>query len=365
MRNWKVAVGVVVSLICLGLALAGIEWIRAREALQRADWRYFLPAGISLLGNLLARSARWRVLLGSRVGLGKAFSVTNIGYLISNVLPFRLGDPARAVAIGLDGSAKISTALSTVLVERVLDMLTVVVLLALTVPFVGDTGWTQEAGLLGAAMGLVAMGLLILLATRPRWGRGWLDRVLMCLPWIDRDRWRESFDGLLEGLAVLRSPGRTVAVIGWSAITWSLTVGYYLATLRAFIERPSLVEASFLTCATALGVALPSSPGAMGVFHSVARYALELPFGLKAETAVAIAFASHALQYVVMCLLGLVGLVHQNLSFAQLRDEASEAATAVEDRVGPGDRVASHARNVQSTGASVELSLLRKESKEP
>jgi hypothetical protein len=282
---------------------------------------------MALLGYLFTRAVRWRVLLGSRVALGTAFWVTNIGYLISNVLPFRLGDPARAVAIGLGGRVKVSTALSTVVVERVLDMLTIVIMLAVTVPFVGDVGWTQDAGLLGAALGLVAMGVLVLMAARPRWARlavGWaLERV----SWIDEERWLAWFDGLLEGVVALRSGRRAAALIGWSVATWTLTVGHYLSIMRAFIDGPSMVEASFLTCATALGMALPSSPGAMGVFHSVARYALQLPFGVAAESAVVIAFASHAFQYVVMCVLGLVGLVRQNLSLARLR----AGAAAVEE----------------------------------
>lgn len=329
MRKWKVVLGLVVSLVSLGLAFAGIEWTRVGEALRRANWRYLLPAGIALLGYLLTRSARWRALLGSGVSLAGAFWVTNIGYLVSNVLPFRLGDPARAVAIGLDGETRVSTALSTVVVERVLDMLTVVALLALTVPFVGDAGWMLEAGLLGAGAGLAAMGLLVVLAIRPRWGRGAVDRALARLPWVDRERWSTWFDGMLDGLAALRSPDRAAAIIGWSVATWGLTLAYYLAILRAFIERPSVTEASFLTCATALGVALPSSPGAVGVFHSVARYALQLPFGVPAEAALVVAFASHAFQYVVMCALGVVGMVRQHLSLAQLR--AGATATAAKE----------------------------------
>jgi hypothetical protein len=156
-----------------------------------------------------------------------------------------------------------------------------------------------------------------------------VDGALRRLRWLERERWLDWFDGLLEGVAAFRSADRVAALAGWSVLTWSLTVGLYLATLRAFIEHPSLVEASFLTSATALGVALPSSPGAMGVFHSVARYALEIPFGVPAETAVVIAFASHAFQYVVMCGLGLIGLIRENVSLAQLRTEAM--VTTVEE----------------------------------
>lgn len=326
MRKLKLALGIVISLACLGLAVAGIEWSRVGRVVGEADWRFFLASGAALLGYLTTRAARWRVLLGSRVGLGRAFAVTNIGYLVSNVLPFRLGDPARAVAMGLDGSVKVSTALATVVVERVLDMLTVVVLLAVTLPFVGEAGWTREAGMTGAGLGLVALGQLTLLALWPSWWRDKVDVVLQHLSWLDRARWLAWFDGLVEGVAALGSLKQAGIVVGWSVVTWALTVGYYVGMLRAFLDRPSLAAASFLTSATAFGVALPSSPGAVGVFHSVARYALELPFGIAAETAVVVAFASHALQYVVMCTLGLGALLRQNLSLGELRIQAATTA---------------------------------------
>jgi hypothetical protein len=304
------------------LALVGIEWDRAGEALRRADWRYLLPAGVALVGYLVARAIRWRNLLGPQVFLGEAFAVTNIGYLISNVLPLRLGDPARAVAIGLGGKVRIGAALSTVLVERVLDMLTVVLLLAVTVPFVGNAGWTVKAGIVGGLAGLAMMALLVWLAVRPEWGMRVLDWVLGRLPWADRERWRRLGADLLQGLAALRSVRTTAGLLAWSFITWGFTVGHYFSILRSFIGGPSVIEASFLTCATGLGMAVPSSPGAVGVFHSVARYALQLPFGVPAETAVLVAFASHTFQYVVMCFLGLIGLVQQNLSLGQLQRDA-------------------------------------------
>lgn len=322
-RKRNVVIGVVISVACLGLAVAGVEWERTADAVRRADWRYLVPAGVAVLSFLLARAFRWRILLGPQVSLRDAFSVINIGYLISNVLPFRLGDPARAVAIGMRGRVKISAALSTVIVERVFDMLTVVLLLAVTVPFVAEAGWTRRAGLLGGGLGVGMMVVLVALAFRPEWGRGWAGWVLGRLPGVDEAPWLERFDGLVEGLAALRSARRAAGLMAWSVVTWVLTVGFYVAILWAFLDQPTVVEAGFLTATTGLGMALPSSPGAMGVFHSIARYALQLPFGVAPETAVVVAFASHTFQYVMMSLLGVIGLVHQNLSFAQIRADAA------------------------------------------
>jgi len=319
MRRWRLWVGIALSLVCLALALIGIEWNRVAVALQRADWRYLVPAIGALILFLITRSIRWRILLGPEVSLADAFAVTNIGYLISNVFPFRLGDPARAVAIGLRGKVKVSTALSTVVVERVLDMLTVVVLLGVTVPFVGQAGWTREAGIVGGAAAAVGLATLTVLARRPDWGQRLLRWALGHVPRIDRERWSRALSGFLDGVAALGSARTAVKLVLWSAVIWTSSALYYWAVLRAFVERPLWVEASFLTCAVGLSVALPSSPGAIGVFQTVARYALQLPFGMPAETAIAVAFGSHALLYITMCLLGLIGLAHQNLSWKRLR----------------------------------------------
>ena len=330
MRSWRLWLGVAVTLCCLALALTGIDWRGVGAALQRADWRFFLPATAMLLAFLLARSARWRLLLGPSMRLSDAFAFTNIGYLVSNVLPFRLGDPARAAAIGLTKKGRASAALSTVIVERVLDLLTVIATLATTLPFVSEAGWILPVGALAGAIGAAVFAVLIILSRRPHSGTHLMHTVLARVPQIDATRWTGIAGGLLEGLSALGS-GRVLArLLGWSAVTWACSIGCYLALLRAFVENPTLVQAAFLSSAVGLGVAFPSAPGATGVFHSVARYALEIPFGYARDTAFTIAFASHAFMYLTMSGLGLIGLATQGLSWTHLR--ASLAAPPTENR---------------------------------
>lgn len=314
-------------MICLVLAAFGIEWRQVGVVFRQAVWWRFAPALAFLCAYLVARSVRWRILLGPNVPLVDVFSITNIGYLVSNVLPFRLGDPARAVAIGLRGLAKTSAALSTVVVERVLDMAMVVLLLAVSLLFVGEAGWTRGAGIAGGSTAAAALILLILAAAHPEWARSMFGWLAGRFSFFNSERWRGILEGLLDGLAALRSWRKLVALALWTFLTWICTVGMYLFLMGAFMERPTLVQATFLTCVLGLGVAVPSSPGAVGVFHSVARYALELPFGLAKETAFAIAFASHAFVYVVMCILGLVGLLHQNLSLQRIQSGLTATST--------------------------------------
>jgi len=322
-RQWKLWLGLIISAAALFLALRGVDARRMADALAQAEYVYLVPAVVGMVGFLFTRSVRWRLLLGPGVSVSRCFWVTNVGYLVSNVLPFRLGDPARAVVIARGGEISTAAALSTVVVERVLDMLMVVALLAGVAPFMSDTGSAMSAGLIAGGAVLGASAVLLLLAFRPDWGRRATRRVLGWIPRLDGERWAQAFDGLFDGLTPLRSGRRALALLAWSVVTWACVVAYYGAFLRAFLPQPPALVAPFLVCVVGLGMAIPSSPGAMGVFHAVARYGLTIPFGVPVDQAVTIAFAMHTFQYVLGCLLGLVGLWQESLSLNWVRDQAT------------------------------------------
>lgn len=327
-QRWQLWLGIIVSVATLTLALIGIKPRQVMTALAGAKYVFLIPALASSVAYLIARSARWRVLLGSQVSLGHCFWATCIGYLVSNVLPFRLGDPARAVAVGVGGKVKVSAALSTVVVELVLDMLMVVSLLAVTLPFVEQVGLLQSIGIAAGIAAVTAIAFLIVIAVRPNWVRLVAQWFLARVPRLEPARWLSILDGLLDGLSALRSPRRLMALLAWSAVAWGLIVGYYWVMLWAFLDRPPLVQGSLLACAVGLGMALPAAPGAVGVFHTAATYGLTLPFEIPKEEALAIAFVAHAVQYIFSCLMGALGLTRLGLSLRQLRTDATAAAVA-------------------------------------
>jgi uncharacterized protein (TIRG00374 family) len=331
-RHWRFWVGLVISAVALFLALRGIDLREVGDELAGAEYVYFVPAGAALLAYLLVRSIRWRLMLGSKVSLSDSFWITNIGYLVSNVFPFRLGDPARAVLVGRRNSVSTAAALSTVVVERVLDMLMIVLLLAVTLPFIETVPLElRSAGPIAGAAAAAALALLIVLALRPDWAQGVLQWLSARVPRLNQERWSRTLDDLLEGLEALRSLRQIVTLLAWSVVTWVFVVLYYWAMLWVFLDQPSLVEGSLLTCAIGLSMALPAAPGAIGAFEVAARYALELPFGVPKDAAIVMASVTHASQYAVMCLLGVVGLVQQNTSFGRLRSDIATTTAMTED----------------------------------
>jgi uncharacterized protein (TIRG00374 family) len=310
--GWRLWAGLVISVVALLLAVRGINLPQVVATFAHAEYFYLLPASLSLVAYMAARSARWRILLGSQVSLSRCFWVTNVGYLVSNVFPFRLGDPARALVMARSGTTSVGAALSTVVVERVLDMLTVVALLAGITPFLGKAraglDWAIAAALLTGGTALAVLAGLFFIAWRPDRGRRAVRWGVYRLPGVNRERLIRSLDTLFDGLASLRSADRVMALLFWSAITWGCAVISYRALIRAFIQHPPTLAAPLLVCMVGLGMALPSSPGAIGVFQAVARYGLTVPFGVPTAPAITAAFGLHAFQYFLSCALGLAGL---------------------------------------------------------
>jgi uncharacterized membrane protein YbhN (UPF0104 family) len=177
--------------------------------------------------------------------------------------------------------------------------------------------------MLAGGMALAAVVVLLVLAFRPHWGQQAVRWLLGLLPRLDGERWAKALDGLFEGLAPLRSGRRGLAVLVWSVVTWGCVIGLYWAVLRAFLSGPSILMASFVVCATGLGMAVPSSPGALGVFQAAVVYALTIPFNIPDDQAITVAFAAHAFNYVSMCLLGLIGLGRESLSLSWVREQAA------------------------------------------
>ncbi|MER3458060.1 MAG: hypothetical protein C4309_04965, partial [Chloroflexota bacterium] len=119
-----------ISVLFLFLVVRGLDPARFWENLRQANCHWFLPASVFLVVSYALRAFRWRLLLDGQVGSLRAFSVINVGYLLNNVLPFRLSDVARAYLISRGTPVGGARGLSSVVVERVTDVLAVVILLA-------------------------------------------------------------------------------------------------------------------------------------------------------------------------------------------------------------------------------------------
>jgi hypothetical protein len=309
-----------------------MDYAEIAAAFRRARWGWMGIAALVVLVSLVLRAQRWRVLLGRVVSLPDAFGLMNIGYLVSNILPMRLGDPAKAVAASLRSPITAMAALSTVVVERILDMLTVVFLMLVTLPFIvaGDLQDYLTAGWVSGGLALGMLIALVLVARFPDAVEQLAERILTALHIPGTERWLELLHNLLLGLQPLRSPREGAQLVFWSLAHWGSVVLYFQLALRAFVETPPTLGGTVVTWAAALGMILPA-PGGIGAYHKAVQSALSLAFGIPGETALAYATAIHAISYLTAVALGAGALLIWGLSLKSVISRAQGLETAADE----------------------------------
>ena len=332
--RWAWGVGLAVTLALLAWALHGVDARELMGQLRRADPRLTLAAVALATLTFPLRAIRWQLILrdvgGSRFPLLLLWHATAIGFMANNLLPVRAGEFARAYAATRRLPVRFSTALASVGVERVFDGLMLVGLMTLAIaspgfPHQAAIGTTSISGIATGAAALFAGVLVVALLVVHRPGP-WLAALSRgahaVLPARFADRVTHVAGGLVAGLEVLKSPARFLGVVAWSVVLWVVNAASFAVCFRAFGLAVPPEGAFLLQGIVGFGVALPASPGFVGVFEAATRVTLAL-YGIEATPALGYALAYHVTTFVPITLLGLYSLSRMRLHLAELRQASA------------------------------------------
>lgn len=316
--------GLAVSAAALVLALRWAGWRPLREALLQVDLRFLLLGVAVFLISMMARVACWRALIGREVGFGRVLAALNEGYLLNNVLPWRMGELGRAILMGRQPGLSTPLVLSSIVVERLYDMILAVGLMLVLLPVAAGAAWASRAAWIGAAVVGMALSFVGFALRRPAMIEGWVAR----LPG-PRPAWLRLWGSFRDGLAVLQTPRRLAMSFSWMAASWALALLEYWAVLHAVLPDVQPLWAAFMLAATLLGVAVPSLPGYVGVFEAAGVAALSV-FGVPPDQGLAAALVLHGMVYSIASLIGAVALVLDGETltglYRQTRDWLAAAA---------------------------------------
>ena len=318
----------------LGLVLYNVD-LRgvAREILHaRFDW--LTLALLTMFANLAIRAWRWQYLLEplGATSFGNAFRATAVGFAATSILPARAGEVIRPYFLARHERLSATAAFATVILERVLDMLTVLVLLAVYVFFFRtDLSSTNEvafeavkwAGGTAAAAALAALVVFFVLAGDPaRLGKT-LFRLEQVLPSALAGLLARVAEKFATGLGAVRRPGRLLVALVLSVPLWlSIAMGTWAVSVAFHLAVP--FTGSFLIVALlVVGVAVPT-PGAVGGFHAAYKFAATTFFAAPDDAAVGAAIVLHALTIGPNILLGLFFAAQAGLNISVMKQLADQ-----------------------------------------
>jgi uncharacterized protein (TIRG00374 family) len=308
------------------------------DARQSNGWLLLLTVTFATL-TFPVRTLRWRLMLrdaqGRPLPLLPLWHATTIGFMANNLLPARAGEVARGYVASRRLPVRFTTALASIAVERLFDALVMLGLMAVAIaapsfPVQSHFGGRSLSAIAASTAALFGLVLVIALVVANRPGP-WLVLVERTsrrfLPVRIADRIVRASDGIVEGLAVLKSPGRFVGVVAWSLVLWLKNAAAFAICFRAFGIGIPLEAALVLQSVVGFGVAIPSTAGYIGVFEAATVFTLQ-QYGVDPNLALAYALTYHLTTFIPITLLGLWSLsrlhLHMNdLSAASASGEAT------------------------------------------
>jgi uncharacterized protein (TIRG00374 family) len=290
---------------------------------------------VTMIVNLAIRAWRWQYLLEplGTATFGNAFRATAVGFAASAVLPARAGEVIRPYFLSRREQLSATGAFATVILERVLDMITVLGLLAWYLLLFGPVVTERNAiayqavkwaGGTGAVAAVAAMIVMFLLARDPAQLARTLTRLERVLPSALVGLLARVAEKFAQGLGIVKKPGRLLVALTLSVPLWlSIAAGIWAVALAFRIDMP--FSGTFLVMAfLVIGVAMPT-PGAVGGFHVMFQLAATTFFAATSEASGGAAIVLHLLTVVPPLLLGLLFAAEEGLNLQGMRQLATQA----------------------------------------
>ncbi len=328
MRRWIfVAVSIIVSVVFLALALRDVPVSDVIAGIQQADFGWVLVSLVGVAGTLITRAVRWRGLLDNRMPLLQAFHILNIAMLL-NLLPLRAGEVARSLLATRSG-VPVVTAATSIVVERLIDVVTVVLMIALAVsrlPAVNPVV-TQGATLFGA-LAVVAFVVLVTFARFPQVAHGVLGWLEARIPLLERLQGRKRLDEVLDGLRPLTQVRRAAHALVWTGIAWSISLFTFWALEQALhIDYVDQFAGALLGVSlVSLSLALPVSVASVGPFEGAVRIAGDA-VRMTALAGATLGFLFHGISVLGYAIFGVIGLITLGVSLGDVLSQRAGAGT--------------------------------------
>jgi uncharacterized protein (TIRG00374 family) len=305
-RPLLLVAGLVVTLAGIALALDGVALADAADALAQSNLWWLVPSFAVFVAGVALRGLRWWALFHAdeRPPLLEVTRALLVGYFFNNILPIRAGEAARVIS--LHGRTKTSRAetLGTVVAERVFDLLALLAILFAAYPWLPALSWIRAAAIFAA---VVIASVAVLVFVLVRWEDRAIHWLLSPLRRIRRDGFAERVElaaiNATRGLVAIRDPRVALQALALTVASWVVLSFSYWILMHGFSLDLPFSAGLLVTVTINMGLVLPSSPAAIGVFEAATIIALKA-FDVPQAEALSYALVLHLLNLIPFLVVG-------------------------------------------------------------
>lgn len=320
--NKKVIFGILISLICIGLVYLSVRDINLHDvfiALEKIKLNYVIYFILLIIFMQWLRSYRWGVILQPMgiIDQVSLFSVTSVGFLAIAAIPARIGELARPYLISKRSSIKMSSALGTILVERVLDGFSVLAIAVIVIFLTDLPPFMIKSGFVFFLLAFLMFCFIAFLILRKEKALKLINIILNKLPGKLAHKMDELIYHFIDGFQIITNIKLLLYLFFLSALIWLVDVMAIYVLLLAFGFNIPLIASFVVMIILIVGIAIPTAPGYIGNWHLACVLALSL-FGLAEAQTLSFAVVYHFLSMVIVVVLGVAFLPFNKFSISDM-----------------------------------------------
>ncbi len=308
-----------VSFISLYFAFSGEDINLIVLEFKKVKLVGVLLASSILLISCLIRAYRWKLLIEplDRLTLKHVFSATMIGYFGNGVLAFRLGEILKAYSVSKNTNLKISQAIGTVILERVLDLIMLLTMSLILIPWIPNH-FSQIKYTLPILFSITITFIFITISLK-KMKPNFIKKCFNYFSSID-SKIVAHLKSIYDGLRVIRNNKHLKGILFSSIIIWFIYFVITLVVLNSCSITLRIMDAGILFVLGSLALGIPSLPGSLGTYDVAIKYILITIFSVKNHEALNYALISHAISYFPLTIVGAFYFILGNVKLKSLKN---------------------------------------------
>lgn len=332
MVDKKLLVGMAISLFFLVLLFRKIDFDKLLLAFSDMDYRYLVPAVIITFVSYYFRAVRWKYLLLpiKPTAMRNLFPATIIGYMANNILPARLGEFVRAYVLGQKEKIETSAVFATLVVDRLFDGFTVLLILLITFFNVKLPAGMEDVqhglelgGYVTLAIYVLVVAFLIGLKKRTVWTIHAVGVLLKPFPAKVSEKVIPLLGSFISGIRLSSKPLEILILLITSFAVWATSIWPLHLLLQSFGIFLPVYGSMFIMVFLVFAVMVPASPGYVGTYHAACVYGL-MAFNIPKEQSLSVALVIHGSSFFPVIIAGFYYLWRDNVSLKNISENSGQ-----------------------------------------
>ncbi len=315
----KIVFGLLVSALFIYLSLRGVEYEDFIKSLSGVKYFYLFPAVFLFLLTSVIRSLRWEVVLSpiKKIEQKSLFPITCVGYMAVVLIPMRIGEFVRPYLISIKKNVSLSSAIATILIERLLDVLIILFMFFVVIVSSDLPSWIVKSAYSIFVSFFLLLFMILLFYFKTDLVLSIIKPLLKKLPPKFHEKIENFLIAFIDGFKIIGSPVRLLYITFLSSLVWFFAGLALYFIMLSFNFELSLTAAFVVLIITIIGVSLPTAPGFLGNLQYACILALAL-FDISKSDAFAFSMVYFILGIMMNVLLGFLCMGFVNISFKDI-----------------------------------------------